>query len=126
MLNDPISFTVNVTGANTGEEYKGVFKAKPRLTHRDALRRDQLRRELLGTGENAGVAAVNIADIFSKIWVHVTDAPSWWKDAGSGLDLTDEEPIVEVYEAVVKMEKEAIEAVKKQAESAQKELKAKE
>jgi hypothetical protein len=127
MLNEPLSFTIDVTGSITGETYKGAFKARPRLSHRDQLKRDQFRRELLwGDGAGAGGCANNISQIFAKIWVHLAESPSWWKDAANGLDLTDEEPIVAVYEQILKLESEAIAAIKAKAEEAKKELATKE
>jgi len=122
--NEPQTFTVNVTGETTGEQYPGKFKVKPMLTHRDSLRRDQYRRDLIGTqGGDAGPRAANIAEIFSKIWSHLLDAPKWWTEAGNGLDLVDEAPAVAVYEAVVKAEKDAYGQLQKEADGAREELK---
>lgn len=127
MANLPVEFTINVTGEITGDTFRGVFKVKPRLSHRDTLLQDQMRRDLLGPkpGE-AGQSAVASALVFSKIWAHLAEAPNWWKDAGNGVDLLDEAPVVAVYDAVQKVEKEAVDAVKKAGEKAAEELKAKE
>jgi hypothetical protein len=127
MANLPVEFTINVTGEITGETFRGVFKVKPRLSHRDTLLQDQMRRDLLGPkpGE-AGQSAVASALVFSKIWAHLSEAPNWWKDASNGVDLLDEAPVVAVYDAVQKAEKEAVDAVKKAGEKAAEELKAKE
>ena len=121
MANLPVEFSVNVVGEVTGETFKGVFKAVPRLSHRDNLRRDQLRRDLLGAKpEDASADATNVSAVFSKIWVHVTEAPSWWKDSKNGLELLDETPVAAVYDNVSRIEREAIEAIqKKSAEVAQ-------
>lgn len=127
MASIPVEFSISVTGETTGESFKGVFKAKVRLSHRDTLLQDQMRRDLLGPKpESAGQAAVANSLVFSKIWVHLTDAPSWWKEAGNGVDLMDESPIVAVYDGIVKLEKDATDAVKKAGEAAAVELKAKE
>ena len=117
MANLPVEFSVNVVGEVTGETFKGVFKAVPRLSHRDNLRRDQLRRDLLGAKpEDASADATNVSAVFSKIWVHVTDVPSWWKDSRNGLDLLDETPVAAVYDNVARIEREAIEAVQAKAQ----------
>ena len=127
MANIPVEFSINVTGETTGESFKGVFKAKPRLSHRDTLLQDQLRHDLLGPKpEAAGQAAVANSLVFSKIWTHLTDAPSFWKDAGNGVDLLDEAPVVAVYDEIVRIEKEASDAVKKAGEKAAEKLKAEE
>lgn len=117
MANIPVEFSVSVTGEVTGETFKGVFKAVPRLSHRDNLRRDQLRRDLLGgRPEDASPDAMNVSLVFSKIWVHLTESPSWWRDSGNGVNLLDEAPVAAVFDNVARIEREAIEAVKKQAE----------
>jgi len=117
VANIPVEFSVSVTGEVTGETFKGVFKAVPRLSHRDNLRRDQLRRDLLGgRPEDASPDAMNVSLVFSKIWVHLTESPSWWRDSGNGVNLLDEAPVAAVFDNVARIEREAIEAVKKQAE----------
>lgn len=127
MANVPVEFSINVPGEVTGDNWKGVFKAKPRLSHRDTLLQDQFRRDLLGPkADAAGQAATANSLIFSKIWVHLTEAPSWWKDAGNGVDLLDEAPVVAIYDNIIRIEKEAIDKVKKDAEKAAEDLKPKE
>lgn len=116
MANIPVEFTIHVVGETTGEDFRGLFKAVPRLSHRDNLRRDQLRRDILGPSpETAGADALNVAAVFSKVWVHLVETPSWWKDAKNGLDLLDETPVAAVYENVARIEREAMEAIQKAA-----------
>jgi hypothetical protein len=123
MANIPVEFSVSVDGETTGENFKGVFKAIPRLSHRDQLRRDQLRRDLLGgKAEGASDDALNVSLVFSKIWVHIVEAPSWWKDSGNGVNLLDEAPVAAVYDNVTRIEREAIEAVLKKSEAAKEAL----
>lgn len=123
MANLPVEFSVSVVGEVTGETFKGVFKAVPRLSHRDNLRRDQLRRDLLGgKAEDASPDALNVSLVFSKIWVHLVEAPSWWKDNGNGANLLDESPVAAVYDNVMRIEREAVEAVQKKTEQAKEEL----
>jgi hypothetical protein len=118
MANIPIEFSVAVKGETTGEEFKGVFKAVARLSHRGNLRRDQIRRDLLGMRpEDADAGALNVALVFSKIYVHVTETPSWWKDSKDGLELLDDSPVAAVYENVMRLEREAIEAVQAKAKA---------
>jgi hypothetical protein len=118
VANLPVEFSVDVVGEVTGETFKGVFKAVPRLSHRDNLRRDQLRRDLLGSKpEDASVDATNVSAVFSKLWVHLVEFPSWWKDSKNGLELLDETPVAAVYDNVARIEREAIEAIQKKAQA---------
>jgi hypothetical protein len=123
VANLPVEFSVNVVGEVTGETFKGVFKAVPRLSHRDNLRRDQLRRDLLGgKADEASPDALNVSLVFSKIWVHIVDAPGWWKESGNGVNLLDEAPIAAVYDNVARIEREAIEALQKKTADVAKEV----
>ncbi len=118
------SFTINTTGEITGQQFPGKFTVRMKLAHRDNLRRDQFRRDLLGPGApDASVEANRIATVFSKIWIHLTEAPTWWKEASNGLDLVDEAPVSAVYDGILKLEREAFEALKKDAAGAKDELK---
>ncbi len=123
--NEPVEFTIDITGEKTGEKYPGVFKARPRLSHLDTLRMDQVRRDLLGPKpELASDDAKNVASAFSKIWAHlVAPTPRWWEASGGGINLLDEDPVAAVYANVLRIEKEAQEAVVKQGEKARESLK---
>lgn len=124
MLPVPQEIVVDCVGEVSGERYRGVFKIKPRLSHRDSLLRDQFRRELLGKdGDAADPSAVNVAEVFSKVWAHTIEAPLFWREANRGLDLLDESPVVAVYQAIIQKEREFVENIKKQGEEAVKDLK---
>jgi hypothetical protein len=122
-ISESVKFTVTITGETSGETWRGEFAAKPRLSHRDQLARDRIRRELLGPdGTNAVPRAHNQAEIFSQLAVRLTEAPKWWSEAGNGLDLDDDNIVAEVYSQVMRIEQEAFERVKKAAEDAKAEL----
>lgn len=120
---DAVSFTVNVVGNVTGIQWHGVFKTRVRLSHRDWMRQDQVRRELLGPNPaGAGARATDSADLFSTILTHVIDSPTWWKDNENGLGLEDDNVVVEVFNGVMKAKVDAAEEVRKRAEAAKTEL----
>lgn len=98
---------------DAGPAYPGVFKMKVRLTHRDVLVQDQFRRELLGPSKGeTSPGATAVADVFSKLWVHILESPLWWKEAGNGIELVDEAPVAAVYKEVLRIEQEAVDKVK--------------
>lgn len=123
ILNDARSFCIDVVGA-TGERYNGVFQAKPLLSHREKLRMDEIRRSLLGqdNGQVANEYAIRIANIFSKIYSHVTVAPAFWTTKNNGLDLLDEEPVMAVLEKVIEIQDEVTKAITKSGEEAKEEI----
>lgn len=120
---EPINFTISVDGEVTGEKYRGEFKAKPRLSHRDQMQRDRVRRELLGgDAQFADQKTLYQAEIFSQLAVRIIKAPSWWTDSNGGLDLEDDAVIAQVYKQAMKLEEEALAALKKEADAAKADL----
>lgn len=116
-------FSIDLTGDVTGKPWKGVFETKLRLSHRDQLKQDELRRELLGkNAEFATPRALNQAEIFSTMLIHLTKTPEWWTMNGNGLDLEDDNVVGEVYGSIVKLKAEAEKKLKGEAETAKTEL----
>lgn len=123
--NDTVQFSISVTGEATGEKWTGAFKCKTRLSHRDQLRLDQVRRDLLGPNpDGASPRAQNQAEVFSFIVAHLIDAPNWWRSNDNGLDLEDDNVVAEVYAQITKAKAEATEKLKKAAGEAEREIKA--
>lgn len=123
MSDNSVKFSINVTGENTGEKWAGVFTTKLRLSHRDQLRMDQIRRDLLGpNAATASPRAQNQADVFSEIAIHIVDAPQWWKMQGDGLDLEDDNVISTIYGEIMKAKTEARKKFDDEATAAKAEL----
>lgn len=119
MNNDPASFDIKMFGDITGEQWVGLFKAKKRLSYRDQLRRDQVRRDLLGNHpEAASALALSQAEIFSELSVRLIQAPSWWTEKGNGIDLEDDNVVIEVYQQAMKAESDALKELKEKGEAA--------
>lgn len=118
------AFTISVVGEVSGETFRGEFRALKFLTHRQQLLLDQKRRELLGgNAEFSSQRARNQAEIFSQLFVRLSEAPKWWLESGNGMDLVDDNIMVEVFNAAMKVEEEAVASVKKKAEEAKEALK---
>jgi hypothetical protein len=123
MIKDQAS-TVSVVGDTSGETFRGEFRAFKFLSHRQQLMLDQKRRELLGTNsESASARARNQAEVFAQLFVRLSDAPKWWSESGYGMDLVDDNIMVEVFNAAMKVEEEAIAELKKRADEARNSLK---
>lgn len=116
-------FTIDVLGETSGKAWKGVFKTKLRLSHRDQLRMDEIRRDLLGKSpEHASPRAHNQAEIFSTIAAHLTEMPQWWTMEGNGLDLEDDNVVGEVYGRILQAKTDALAKLKAEGEAAKVEL----
>jgi hypothetical protein len=123
VLNDPKSFSIDVEGSTTKQKYIGIFKVRPLLSHRQKLQKDESKRQLLGTlPETATIDAMKTALIFSKVWAHLIEAPSWWKEAANGIDLLDDEPVGMVYDKIIDIETEITGNLEKDGEKAKTEL----
>lgn len=117
------AFTLHVVGETTERTWAGEFRAKKRLSHRDHLKKDQVRRELLGGQPGVPTErALSTAMILSELAVRLTKAPAWWAEEGNGIDLEDDNVIGVVYNDALKVETDAIEAKKKKAEKVQDDL----
>lgn len=118
------SFQVKVKGDYSGEEWFGTFRMKTRLSYRETLKQDQIRRELLGPdpANNATEDAKSIAQVFSFLWVYLTETPRWWKETNNGIDMADNNVATEVYAKAIEKLKEAVEAREAKAEEARKGL----
>jgi len=116
-------FTVSIPTSD-GDTLRGKFKIKLRLSHRDRLQMDEIRRSLLGTkSSEASQEAYGLATALAKIQVHLIDAPSWWKENSNGLDFEDDEVVLRVLEALTKVESDYQAKIKKDADEARGDLK---
>lgn len=123
-LKESVSFDIKVTGDRTGEIWFGTFGALKRLSHRQELLRDKLRRELLGDlADSATLRAKEQADMIAELQVSLTTVPAWWSSAGNGLDLYDDNILSEVYMKVIEIKVKAIEEVQKKGSDAGDKLK---
>lgn len=119
-----VPFDLDVVGESTESTFKGAFRAKVRLSFREQLRMDQIRRELLGPDPagNASPDAAAFAIALAELSVRIVEAPEWWKEAKGGLDLEDENVLLEVWEKVKAILKEEADKKAEAAKAAEEEL----
>lgn len=123
MRRNEAEFTVNIP--MPGEEpLRGKFKVKVKLSYRDILNMDAIRRQLLGPqgGDADGMAAL-ISQGVAKIRVHALETPSWWRDADNGLDFEDINVVLTVLTELNKVEKDYLDDIQKAAGKAAEDLK---
>lgn len=120
---EPLS--INVIGDVSDETYKGDFRVKLRLSHKDQLVKDQRRRELLGPQAGPSTErALSTAMILSELYVRVISAPKWFEESDCGLNLLDDNVISAIYDGIEKILADKEEAKKKKAEEAKVKMKA--
>lgn len=117
-------FSISTPGELTGELWVGEFKTKILLSHSDDMRRDAMKRELIGkiAPDQVDSLAAQKATILSDLAVRVLDAPLWWREKGNGALLEDSDVIVAVYNEAIKAETDHLVAMKKKAEEARAQL----
>jgi len=110
------TFTISVVGELSGETFRGEFEAVKFLSYRQQLLLDSERRRLIG--DAAGTPsdnALTLAHIFSNLNVRLVKFPSWWVEAKNGVELVDENVVLAVFEATMKVQSDAVEEVQKRA-----------
>lgn len=116
-------FFINVKGETTGLEYSGSFTAKALLSHAEQMEVEALRREFLGSyAATADQRNKNQATIFAGLSFRLTEAPDWWKQAGNGVQLYDDNVMAEVWEQAIKVETEFLKDLKERADKAKGQL----
>lgn len=104
-----------------GDTLRGKFRVKVKLTYREILEMDSVRRQLQGPqGGDVDPLAALVASSLAKINTHIMDGdcPSWWKDANNGLDFDDLNIILEVAKELNKVEKAHLDDLKKLSDKA--------
>jgi hypothetical protein len=123
MKRNEAEFIVNIP--QDGEEpLRGKFRVKVKLSYREILNMDSIRRQLIGPGggEADGMATL-VSSGLAKIRTHVIDAPSWWKDSNEGLDFDDIKVVLTILDEINKVERDHLADLAKRAEKATEELK---
>lgn len=116
-------FSVDLIGDSTDERFVGDFSSKQRLSHRDQMQKDVLKRGLVGAdAQNASQDTLVRAEMFAHLSVSLQKAPSWWRENGNGLDLFDDNVLLAVYDKVVTEQAAVIDGIKKKGEAAKEAL----
>ena len=116
-------FSIHLIGDVTGETWTGDFTTKIWLSHRELLRMDAVRRQLLGETQSApSDRALQTADMISELTIRLVDPPPFWRDNGNGLDLLDDNVLTTVWGKVQEIVGKAVEARTKQAKAVQEKL----
>ena len=123
MSETTVTFEINEIGSETGNPFNGTFKVKTLLSRREEFIADERRRSIVGTLAN-GVAPSLGGEAFmqGQLFVRIVEAPKWWEDSDSGLDLKDLNVIVAVFNAAMKAEKDRKDKVKDDSQKALKKM----
>jgi hypothetical protein len=89
-MKNTVEFSVDVVGELTKNSYVGGFTAKTKLSVRETLRQDEIRRSILGAdAQNASLEAQTVANAVAYLHTHITKAPDWWRELDGGLNVED-------------------------------------
>jgi hypothetical protein len=101
---DDVGFTISLTGETTKEKWFGEFRARKRLSFKQQMVRDRIRRELLGEyAQFASQRTQEVAVMFSDLAVGLTESPNWWKSSEGGQLLHDDNVLDAVWTEVAKI-----------------------
>ena len=83
-----------------GNRTEGQFTIKCRLTMRERHMMELEKSRILGGHKGPTNSLMGIAMMVSTLETHIVDAPNWWKQSNYGMDLEDENIVVELYDRV--------------------------
>lgn len=106
-IQDDAQFDIHVIGSKTKETYKGTFRASRFLSHRQMLARDRLMREYLGPNAESSAERAR-AQALADCQVSLTKTPKFWSEYGNGMDLVDDNVLVEVWKGIQKIQEDAV------------------
>lgn len=105
MAVDDVGFSINIVGETTQERWIGKFRALRRLSFRQQMTKDKLKREYLGDlAQYASSRAIEQAVVFADLAVSLTAMPDWWVSSGHGQELSDDNLIEAIWTEVAKIQ----------------------
>jgi hypothetical protein len=120
-----VSFDVKCKGDETEKDYEGLFKVKTKLSIKERLKEDEIRRSVLGVdSQNAGTEATLIASAVAYLAVRLVESPDWWKASEGGMKLEDSNVLAIVNNTAMAEIAKEYQKLAKKAEDAQGEIKA--
>lgn len=116
------TFTINVKGADTGQQFQGTFTYKrPNLRAKSnaAKLAARLNEDLRNLDEDTKF----IHDVLANLRYTLVNTPDWWQKADFGLELYDTNVIFDIYKACVDFENQWTEKVWGNQDKAKEDLK---
>jgi hypothetical protein len=109
------SFTINVKGSSTGEQFQGSFTyARPTLgTNIEIAKTEAFMKGGAALDEDASI----ITNILATLRHTLIKYPDWWKEAGFGANMYDVNVVLAIMGECNKFEKERLEKINKATES---------
>jgi hypothetical protein len=98
------TFTFEQVGEVTGKKYDGEFTVKCVLTMFDKREVELKKTQLVSDSQNPTSLLSSISHIIATLQVRVLKAPTWWEQSADGLDILDENIVIELYDKVVAQE----------------------
>ena len=80
-----------------GDRREGNFSVKCRLTMRERQHMELNKSRLLGGHSSPTDALAGISVMVATLAAHITDAPEWWNQSDSGMDLEDETIVIDLF-----------------------------
>lgn len=119
------SFVISSKGEETKQIWQGRFKVKRILSHADRFEIKRVFREIVGKDILDRNSEDFIkAGMLAEVRVRVLEAPHWFRESNSGMDLVDLSPISDIltkcYEEEANWRTDLIKASEPESEEAKK------
>lgn len=118
--------SINITGEDSGDVFKGTFTVNTLLSRRDVFMADEVRRRIIGImPESVPPGLLTEAYMIGHLQVRILTGPEWWDNSEGGETLADKNVIVGLFKAVMEAEEDRKESLKEEAEGSRKRMKKK-
>jgi hypothetical protein len=87
--------------SHSGEQFKGEFTIACKLSIRERHLMELEKTRILGGNSTPTNALMGIATMMATLHAHITKSPTWWTESSHGMDLEDENIVVELYEKII-------------------------
>lgn len=108
------TLSFSCVGQSTKNKYEGEFSFKCKLTMSEKYQLEVEKSRMLSDVKNPTPGLENIIAIASALKMRIKKAPQWWSESANGMNLLDDNVLLDVYdksiEAEMEWEKAAAEA----------------
>jgi hypothetical protein len=95
---------VSVTGQSTKYKYEGHFSFKCKLTMQEKYRLEMEKSRMIADIKEPTEGLENIISIIVALKTKIIKSPQWWAESDNGMNLIDDNVILEIYEKCVQAE----------------------
>lgn len=95
---------LSVVGQSSLQKYEGIFTFRCKLTMSEKYKLEMEKSRMLSGVQEATDGLENIISIVCALKARIIKAPEWWTESEGGLNLIDDNVLIDVYDKSVQAE----------------------